>query len=55
MYPHIFQALQFPTFSVKNRIFRSNVSGRFDNYDGSGNRGGRRGGSRRGSGSYRDD
>ena len=38
MYPHIFQPLQFPTFSVKNRIFRSNVSGRFDNYDGSGNR-----------------
>jgi 2,4-dienoyl-CoA reductase-like NADH-dependent reductase (Old Yellow Enzyme family) len=37
MYPHIFQPLQFPTFSVKNRIFRSNVSGRFDNYDGSGN------------------
>jgi 2,4-dienoyl-CoA reductase-like NADH-dependent reductase (Old Yellow Enzyme family) len=38
MYPQIFQPLQFPTFSVKNRIFRSNVSGRFDNYDGSGNR-----------------
>jgi len=31
MYPHIFKPLQFPTFSVKNRIFRSNVSGRFDN------------------------
>jgi 2,4-dienoyl-CoA reductase (NADPH2) len=38
MYPHIFQPLQFRTLSVKNRIFRSNVSGRFDNYDGSGNR-----------------
>jgi len=38
MYPHIFQPLQFRTLSVKNRIFRSNISGRFDNYDGSGNR-----------------
>ena len=37
MYPHIFQPLQFRTFTVKNRIFRSNISGRFDNYDGSGN------------------
>lgn len=34
----IFQELRFPRsgLSVKNRIFRSNVSGRFDNYDGSG-------------------
>ena len=32
----IFQPLQFRNLSVKNRIFRSNVSGRFDNYDGSG-------------------
>ena len=33
----IFQDLQFRNFTVKNRIFRSNISGRFDNYDGSGN------------------
>ena len=36
-YPEIFQPLQFKNLTVKNRIFRSNVSGRFDNYDGSGN------------------
>ena len=33
----IFQPLQFRNLAVKNRVFRSNVSGRFDNYDGSGN------------------
>ncbi|HEX6641543.1 MAG TPA: NADH:flavin oxidoreductase, partial [Thermoanaerobaculia bacterium] len=33
----LFEPLQFRTLTVKNRIFRSNVSGRFDNYDGSGN------------------
>ena len=33
----IFQPLRFRSLTVKNRIFRSNVSGRFDNYDGSGN------------------
>ena len=33
----IFQPLTFKNLTVKNRIFRSNVSGRFDNYDGSGN------------------
>src|SRR5688572_25197997 len=33
----IFQELQFHNLTVKNRIFRSNVAGRFDNYDGSGN------------------
>ena len=33
----IFQPLAFRNLTVKNRIFRSNVSGRFDNYDGSGN------------------
>ena len=30
----IFQPLKFRSLEVKNRIFRSNVSGRFDNYDG---------------------
>ena len=33
----IFEPLRFRNLTVKNRIFRSNVSGRFDNYDGSGN------------------
>ncbi len=33
----IFQPLAFGHLTVKNRVFRSNVSGRFDNYDGSGN------------------
>ena len=33
----IFTPLQFRNLAVKNRIFRSNISGRFDNYDGSGN------------------
>ncbi|MBV8809853.1 MAG: NADH:flavin oxidoreductase [Acidobacteriaceae bacterium] len=32
----IFQPLQFRNLTVKNRLFRSNISGRFDNYDGSG-------------------
>jgi 2,4-dienoyl-CoA reductase-like NADH-dependent reductase (Old Yellow Enzyme family) len=36
-YDAIFQPLRFRNLTVKNRIFRSNVSGRFDNYDGSGN------------------
>jgi 2,4-dienoyl-CoA reductase-like NADH-dependent reductase (Old Yellow Enzyme family) len=31
----IFQELRFRNLTVKNRIFRSNVSGRFDNEDGS--------------------
>jgi 2,4-dienoyl-CoA reductase (NADPH2) len=32
----IFQPLAFRNLTVKNRLFRSNISGRFDNYDGSG-------------------
>jgi 2,4-dienoyl-CoA reductase (NADPH2) len=32
----IFQPLKFRNLTVKNRLFRSNVAGRFDNYDGSG-------------------
>src|ERR671913_647529 len=35
-FDNIFQSLAFRNLTVKNRIFRSNVSGRFDNYDGSG-------------------
>ena len=34
----IFQPLRFRSLTVKNRILRSNISGRFDNYDGSGNK-----------------
>lgn len=33
----IFNPLQFRHLQVKNRIFRSSVTGRWDNYDGSGN------------------
>ncbi|HEY7501479.1 MAG TPA: NADH:flavin oxidoreductase [Vicinamibacterales bacterium] len=36
-YPHLFAPLKFRQLSVKNRVFRSNIAGRFDNYDGSGN------------------
>jgi 2,4-dienoyl-CoA reductase (NADPH2) len=32
----LFEPLRFKSLTVKNRIFRSNISGRFDNYDGSG-------------------
>lgn len=35
-FPLLFSPLRFPNLEVKNRVFRSNVSGRFDNYDGSG-------------------
>jgi 2,4-dienoyl-CoA reductase-like NADH-dependent reductase (Old Yellow Enzyme family) len=33
----LFTPLTFRNLTVKNRVFRSNISGRFDNYDGSGN------------------
>ena len=33
----ILQELKFRNLTVKNRVFRSSISGRFDNYDGSGN------------------
>src|SRR5260221_2253237 len=32
----IFEPLKFRNLTVKDRILRSNISGRFDNYDGSG-------------------
>ena len=32
----IFSPLKFRNLTVKNRVFRSNISGRFGNYDGSG-------------------
>jgi 2,4-dienoyl-CoA reductase-like NADH-dependent reductase (Old Yellow Enzyme family) len=35
-WPAIFEPLEFRNLTVKNRILRSNISGRFDGYDGSG-------------------
>src|SRR5437867_13202402 len=35
-YEQIFSPLSFRNLTIKNRIFRSNVAGRFDNYDGTG-------------------
>ncbi len=32
----LFEPLSFRNLTVKNRVFRSNIAGRFDNYDGSG-------------------
>ncbi|MGH3062412.1 MAG: NADH:flavin oxidoreductase, partial [Gaiellaceae bacterium] len=32
----IFRPLRFRNLEVKNRVFRSNVAGRFDHYDGTG-------------------
>ena len=32
----LFEPLRFRNLTVKNRVFRSNISGRFDNYDGTG-------------------
>ncbi len=36
MDPLLFAPLQFRNLTVKNRLFRSSISGRIDNYDGSG-------------------
>ena len=33
----LFEPLRFKNLAVKNRLFRSNIAGRLDNYDGSGN------------------
>ncbi len=38
MADRIFEPLVFKNLTLKNRLIRSNVSGRFDNYDGSGNK-----------------
>ena len=32
----LFESLAFRNLTVKNRVFRSNIAGRFDNYDGTG-------------------
>ena len=35
-YEKIFSPLTFRNLTIKNRILRSNIAGRFDNYDGTG-------------------
>jgi 2,4-dienoyl-CoA reductase-like NADH-dependent reductase (Old Yellow Enzyme family) len=35
-YPTLFSPLKFRALEIKNRVLRSNIAGRFDNYDGSG-------------------
>ena len=35
-YSNIFSPLSFRNLTIKNRILRSNIAGRFDNYDGTG-------------------
>ena len=35
-YTNIFSPLSFRNLTIKNRILRSNIAGRFDNYDGTG-------------------
>ena len=32
----LFEPLRFRNLTVRNRLFRSNIAGRFDDYDGSG-------------------
>ena len=34
----IFEPLRFRTLEVKNRVFRSSLAGRFNNYDGTATR-----------------
>ena len=35
-YTAIFSPLKLRSFTIKNRILRSNIAGRFDQYDGTG-------------------